>query len=232
MVQHLVPYLEDLYTFLATVGFKLLQEDKLAIYESIGWIIHSMPMDAAAVTLRKFVIDIFTTIQAIQGYSSTHNQAIIGEELISRWCYYLLVTEGLEQLEQLLDVVGTFGEELPVTCHNTAAETWAVMEDIITRYGAIPDICDRSTRVLRLGLHFFDRAGLPVVPAILACLTSRFESTGFASYLWAIGKVIQRFGLEEDPGIRNSMKQTYEQCTAKCLAIFSQSSLSLHSDGK
>lgn len=55
-----------------------MQEDKLAIYESIGWIIASMPMEVAAETLRKFAVDIFGNIQSVQGQSSTENQMIIG----------------------------------------------------------------------------------------------------------------------------------------------------------
>jgi len=146
-------------------------------------------------------------------------------------CLLTSILEALEQLEQLLDVVGSFGEELPAACQNTAAETWAVMDDVIHRYGDMPEICDRATRALRLGLQFFDRTALPLVPAILARLTSRFENTGFASYLWSIGKVIQRFGSEEDMVIRSAMQQTYERCTAKCWEIFSQSAITLHSDG-
>ncbi|KAG8830659.1 Nuclear import receptor [Serendipita sp. 399] len=212
---HLVPYLEQLYDFLASVGFKLMQEDKLAIYESIGWIISSMPRDVAANTLRKFAVDIFTNIQAGQGQSSSHAKVII---------------EGLEQLEQLLDVVGSFGEELPPACENTAAEVWAVMSNIIAQYGALPDVCDRSTRVLRLGLQIFHRAALPLIPSVLESLTARFENTGLASYLWAIGKVIQRFGLEDDLPLKAAIQRTYELCTAKCSAIFTQSALRLHSD--
>lgn len=77
--QQLVPYLDELYNFLATVGFKLLQEDKLAIYEAIGWIISSMPMDVAAATLRKFAIDIFAAIQLVSGDSQQSYKTIVGE---------------------------------------------------------------------------------------------------------------------------------------------------------
>jgi transportin-3 len=207
-----------------------MQEDKLAIYESIGWIISSMPMEMAATALRKFVIDIFANIQ--NAPAAGHTQTIKGRQQFL-WFHYLLtpVLEALEQLEQLLDVVGSFGEELPAACQNTAADMWAVMDGVIKRYGDLPEICDRATRALRLGLQFFDRAALPLVPAILACLTSRFENTGFASYLWSIGKVIQRFGSEEDPVIRSAMQETYERCSVKCWEIFSQSAITLHSDG-
>lgn len=56
-----------------------MQEDKLSIYEAIGWIISSMPMDLAATALRKFVIDIFTNIQ--NAPAAGHNQTIKGESL-------------------------------------------------------------------------------------------------------------------------------------------------------
>jgi hypothetical protein len=69
--------LEELYQFLATVGFKLMQEDKLAIYESIGWIISSMPMEMAATALRKFVIDIFANIR--NAPAAGHTQTIKGQ---------------------------------------------------------------------------------------------------------------------------------------------------------
>jgi transportin-3 len=85
--------------------------------------------------------------------------------------------------------------------------------------------------VIRHGLQLFDRAALPIVPSMLAQLTSRFETTGFANYLWAIAKVIQRFGLEEDPTIRSAIQAAYERCTVKCLEIFTSSSISMHSDG-
>ena len=54
-----------------------MQEDKLAIYESIGWIISSMPMEMAATALRKFAIDIFTNIQ--NPSPGSQNQTIRGE---------------------------------------------------------------------------------------------------------------------------------------------------------
>lgn len=131
-----------------------------------------------------------------------------------------------------MDIVGSFGEELPADCANTASSTWAVVDDVIDRYGSDTTICDRATRVLRLGLQFFQRTALPLVPSILARLTGEFERTGFASYLWAIGKVIQRFGLEEDGVVRIAIQGAYERTTAKCWALFSQTAISMHSDGK
>lgn len=133
----------------------------------------------------------------------------------------------------MLDVVGAFGEELPQACRDNApAESWAVLNSIISNYGAVPDICDRSTRVLRYGLQLFDRAGLILVPDILARISTTFEATGFASYLWAISKVIQRFGLEEDESVRSAISESYARITAKCASIFAASDIRLHSDSE
>lgn len=105
------------------------------------------------------------------------------------------------------------------------------MGNTLSEYGAVPDICDRMTRVIRHGLQLFDRTALPLIPTMLAQLTSRFETTGFANYLWAVAKIIQRFGLEEDLIVRNAIQAAYERCTVKCLEIFASSSIALHSDG-
>jgi len=64
-LQHLVAYMDQLHQFLVTVGPKLMQEDKVAIYEAVAWVISSMPMEESAATLRKFAIEILSTIAAI-----------------------------------------------------------------------------------------------------------------------------------------------------------------------
>jgi len=74
--------MDQLYSFISTVGFKLMQEDKLAIYKAVGWIIASLPMEMAATTLRKYAVDIFTIIQSVQGTTPQHNQIIIGQLLL------------------------------------------------------------------------------------------------------------------------------------------------------
>lgn len=65
LLQHLVGYMDQLHQFLVTVGPKLMQEDKVAIYEAVAWVISSMPMEESASTLRKFAIEILSSIAAI-----------------------------------------------------------------------------------------------------------------------------------------------------------------------
>jgi transportin-3 len=57
--------MDQLHQFLVTVGPKLMQEDKVSIYEAVAWIISSMPMEESAATLRKFAIEILSAIAEI-----------------------------------------------------------------------------------------------------------------------------------------------------------------------
>lgn len=59
------PYLPQLHSFLATVGGKLLQEDRRRIYEAVAHVISAMPMAQAAQSLHTFSVDILTKMHAI-----------------------------------------------------------------------------------------------------------------------------------------------------------------------
>lgn len=63
--QHLVPYLPQLHTFVQTMGSKLVQDDRLQVYEAIAYVITSMPMEEAGQTLRLFSLDLITRIHEV-----------------------------------------------------------------------------------------------------------------------------------------------------------------------
>jgi len=46
-----------------------------------------------------------------------------------------------------------------------------------------------------------------------------FESTGYPSFLWIAGKIIGRFGHEEDPNFRGSVKELFERSTTKVASL-------------
>lgn len=131
----------------------------------------------------------------------------------------------------MLSVIDTFGDELPATCRNSCQEAWAIFDPFIAKYASNYDVCERVTRVLRLGLNFFGASALPVVPSMLSRMTSAFESTSYASYLWIIGKTIGRFGNEESQAIRNSFKQTFERSSTKVVNILQNTPPSQIPDG-
>ena len=68
----------------------------------------------------------------------------------------------MENLEVMLAVIETFGDELPAACHGTCQEAWAIFDQLITKSGSDYSLCERISRVLRLGINFFGDAVLPI----------------------------------------------------------------------
>ena len=141
-------------------------------------------------------------------------------------------TDDLENLEVMLGVIQSFGEQLPTSCQNTYQEAWAVFDPFIAKYGTDYHVCERTTRVLRLGLGFFGSATLPIIPSVLTRLGTSFETTGFSSYLWLVGKVVARFGNEEDPAVRVAFKDVYERSSTKLVAILQERAPQMIPDGQ
>jgi transportin-3 len=131
----------------------------------------------------------------------------------------LPVLDGLENLEVMLHVIQGYGEQLPATCQNTCEEAWAIFDAFILKYGNNFDLAERTTRVLRRGLDLFGKALLPIAPSIITRMSFAFEATGFPGFLWIAGKVIGRFGYDEDPNWRGAVREIFERSTAKVVAM-------------
>ncbi|KAH9944146.1 ARM repeat-containing protein [Epithele typhae] len=206
--RHLVEFLPQLHSFLATMGTKLAQDDKVQVYEAIAYVISAMPMEQAAQSLRTFSLDILGRVHTLASKTAPATK----EELVS-------IAHDLENLEVMLGVVQSFGEQLPTACQNTHQEAWAVFEPFLEKYGGDYPICERTTRVLRAGLTFFGASVLPITPSVLSRMGACFETTGFSSYLWLAGKLVGRFGEEGDPAIRAAFKDVYERASNKMVAL-------------
>ena len=63
--QHLVPFLPQLHAFVTTVDDKLDQEDMVEVCEAMGYVISSMPADAAAQALQQFCEPLIQRVQAV-----------------------------------------------------------------------------------------------------------------------------------------------------------------------
>ncbi|ESK97988.1 mrna transport regulator [Moniliophthora roreri MCA 2997] len=206
--QHLVDFLPTLHGFLNTAGTTLLQDDKRQVYEAIAHVISAMPMEKAAQSLKTFTLDILSRVHVVASKPVPATKQELQD-----------AGDGLENLEVMLNVIRSFGEELPSACQNTCAEAWTIFDAFIVKYGADADIAERTTRVLRHGLSFFDSAVLPIAPAIVARMSFSFENTGISSYLWIAGKLMGRFGDEEDTSLRGSFKEIYERSTSKVASM-------------
>lgn len=132
---------------------------------------------------------------------------------------FILFTDGLENLEVMLHVIRSFGEELPAACQNSCEEAWLVFDSFILKYGSSYDIAERTTRVLRHGINLFGKGALPVTPSVVTRMSFAFEATSFPSYLWIAGKIIGRFGDEEDSNLRGTFKELYERATNKVATL-------------
>lgn len=131
----------------------------------------------------------------------------------------------------MLGIVDTFGEDLPPACQSTCQEAWGIFDPFLAKYGSDYQICERTTRVLRLGLAFFGDTALPVLPSVLARMAQSFEATGHSSYLWISGKIVGRFGNEESPQMRASFKEVFERSSSKVVQLLQEKSPGQIPDG-
>jgi transportin-3 len=132
----------------------------------------------------------------------------------------------------MLHIVRGFGDELPATCQNTCEEAWTLFDTLIVKYGEHYHVGDRATRVLRYGLELFGLSALPVAPHVLSRMAMAFEAHGLSGYLWIIGKVVGRFGNEENPALRDAFQQAYERVSTKIVSLLQQQPASEIPDGK
>ncbi|KAJ7932491.1 armadillo-type protein [Mycena leptocephala] len=211
--QHLVDFLPQLHTFLGSTGAKLVQDDRRQVYEAIAYVISAMPMAQAAESLRTFSVDILSQIHAVTNKSTP----ITKEELQD-------VGNGLENLEVMLHVIQGFGEELPPACQTSCADAWTILDRFLVKYGADYDIAERTTRVIRHGITLFGDSALPMVPSVVARMSFAFEATGYPSYLWIAGKMIHRYGNEEDTDLRGSFQEVYERSTNSIVSLLQSKS--------
>jgi transportin-3 len=119
----------------------------------------------------------------------------------------------------MLRVVQGFGEDLPSSCKNTAEDVWGVLDGLLQRQGAVPLLAERTCSILRVGLEFFGLATKPVVPSLLEQLSSSFETTGFASYVWIVGKTVRLFGNEEGAELRRAFRSAFERVSQQVFGL-------------
>ncbi|KAH7910876.1 armadillo-type protein [Hygrophoropsis aurantiaca] len=206
--QHLIDFLPTLHTFLSTTGTKLAQDDRRQVYEAIAYVISAMPMEKAAESLRTFSLDILSQIHNVAAKTTPVTKQELKE-----------IGNGLENLEVMLHVVGPFGDQLPAACQSSCTEAWSVFDVFTSKFAFDYDTAERTTRVLRHGITLFGPSALPVAPSVLNRMVVSFETTGFSAFLWIAGKIVGRFGNEEDTNLRNAFRVLYERSTSKLVSL-------------
>jgi len=208
--QHLVEFLPTLHAFLKTTGSKLIQDDRRQVYEAIAHVISAMPMDRAAESLRTFSLDILSLIHEVTVKPSPTKQEIDQ------------AGNALENLETMLYVIRSFGDELPSACQGTCAEAWTVFDGFILKFGTNYELAERATRVIRHGITLFGSAGLPVSPSVATRMSQAFDATGIPSYIWIGGKIVGRYGDEkQNVELQTAIRGMYEQVSKKAISLLS-----------
>ena len=131
----------------------------------------------------------------------------------------------------MLAVIEPFGEALPPACQTSCQEAWAILDVLLSKFGNLNDVAERTTRVLRAGIRFFGQAVQPVVTSVLARMSLAFEATGFASYVWIAGKTIAIYSEEESQDMYAAVREVYERSTSKVVSLLQQKQLSEIPDG-
>ncbi|KXN83654.1 hypothetical protein AN958_01220 [Leucoagaricus sp. SymC.cos] len=209
--QHLVDFLPTLHTFLnSSTGTKLIQDDRRQVYEAIAHVISAMPLERAAESLRTFALDILSVIHAIT------NKTNPSKEEIDQ------ASNALENLETMLYVVRSFGEELPSACDSACPQAWTVLDEFLLKFGSNYDLAERATRVIRHGITLFGTAGLAVAPSVAARMSQAFDATSIPSYVWIGGKIVARYGAEKhEVELQTAIHGMYEHVSKKTVALLS-----------
>lgn len=132
----------------------------------------------------------------------------------------------------MLHVIGPFGDQLPPACHDSCQEVWTIFDRFISKYAFDYDTAERTTRVLRHGVTLFGQSTLQVAPAVLSCMVTSFEATGFSAFLWIAGKLVGRFGRESDPTLRTTFLAMFERSTNKVVSLLQSKAPRDVPDGK
>ncbi|KAG9098145.1 Nuclear import receptor [Ceratobasidium sp. UAMH 11750] len=213
--QHLTSYFPQLHSFVQTMSPKISQSDRVEIYEGIAHVISAMPLQDAGVALKQLSLELLQKIHEAATTSTLSPKAQADA-----------ICDGVELLLSMLQVIGTFGEELPSSCEDTCSQSWAVIDAVLGSHGGDPTISESMCRLLRAALPFFGSSALPVIPLVVKRAVLNFNETGIASYPWILRKCIEAHGHTGKVALREDFKQAYELVSARMSSMLQTQSIS------
>lgn len=217
---HLVPYLPQLHTFYQTVTSKLGVADLLDLTAAIAHIIAVMPTAEAPQALSLFCMPNVELVHALAVRSTVASKS----ELRS-------ACEALGRIDRLLDIVERFPDGLPEACKGTVEQIWSVFDAFLQKYGGDMTVADKTCICLRRGLDFFDQEAFGVAGPLMERLAISFESASSSSYLWLIGKMVERFGRRRDVNFDAALKNVFERMSTRVFTLLQTNSPELLADG-
>lgn len=131
----------------------------------------------------------------------------------------------------MLEVIGTFGEELPATCEGTCSQAWGAVDAVLTHHGGDPTVSESMCRLLRAAIPFFGDTALPVIPLVIKRAVLNFNETGIASYPWILRKCIEAHGHTGQVALREDFKHAFELVNTKLSAMLQTQPIASIPDG-
>ncbi|CAO1616063.1 unnamed protein product [Sympodiomycopsis kandeliae] len=206
--RHLVPYLPQLFAFLASVGDRLDADDLITLAEGIAYIISTMSPDEARPAMLQFSQPLLQTIAAVSADPGAPRAELKKANI------------RIDMLERFVHVIGDqFVKTLPGDCSKTVIEAYAIMDEVLAKHGAMYWIHQASVNLFRRSLYFFGPLAEPVLPALVRRVSDLFTATGFSGYLWLIGRVVDVHGHSASGELRAALEEAYQKVSAKVLQV-------------
>lgn len=100
-------------------------------------------------------------------------------------------------------------DPVPEECYSVTGPMFSLLDQLLAKHAQTYFISERVGSVLRRGLAFFPAAAIqPILQPLLARLVASFKETGYASFIWIIGKTAAKFGdITRDPSISDAVGQ-------------------------
>lgn len=204
--QELIPFLPQLYDFYQVITGQLEMEDIISVSESIAYVIASMPAQDATQPLVRFTQPLLQDLAEIGSRTSADKQDL------------RRAADRMEQIERFIYIASEAfsSDPLPPNCSSTCQQAYQVLDSIMEKHGSVYFITERSCALIRRGLVLFGDLALPAIPSLSQRLVDNFHKTEYASYVWIVGKCIDRYGGGKD--LDDLLAQAFQQITSIILS--------------
>jgi transportin-3 len=213
--RELAPFVPQLYAFYQAVVDTIDPDDGRSIAKAIGYVIAAMPAEQMVGPLTQFTQPLLQHLAQLAASDSASKVEL------------QRAADRMEQLEQFIEIVSKRMDSstLSPSCTQTCAQSYQVIDSILSRYGNTFFVAERACELLRRGMRFFDHLAIEVLPAMLDRMSTLFEQSGYSSFIWIVGKAIDLFGERvQRPDHIEAVRQAFQRISNKVLSTLQSKS--------
>ncbi|CAN6606095.1 mRNA transport regulator Mtr10p [Trichomonascus vanleenenianus] len=194
--EHLVNYLEMLYTFYDKVAGELELDALYEVTDGIAHVILAQPVENVQIALSHFCQPIVRRIL------EKSQQA--PDEAVDR-----AIADEIELLTIFVSIVR------PSVPHDAVSPTSkfvielypALVPAVLSAHGASTYVAERNCKFIKTCLHTCKIDLAPILGQIAETLVREFNKTHFGCYLWVSGALVREFGDDEDDRVNDHVKK-------------------------